>query len=130
MNAKEISTFIKEAVRDLMITDSSATYHLRLDDDFAIYVGWSGGFDKNDNTAIHSKSQPEYCLCAKVAEYNPACPLYDNVYMPWYEDGEVWDNEITISPYQINKECYKVAVWLNKSYRGMRKALKNGEITF
>lgn len=128
MNAREITKFIKDAVKDLYPTDRNATWYLRLDDDFAIYVGWSGGFDKNDELALHSSSLPEYCLCAKVAEYRPWDVDYEWMYMPWsVETGEVWDNETTIAP---KSNIYSIAVWLNKEYRAMRKALREGEITF
>lgn len=127
MNAREIAKFIKNAVKNLSANDGSETYYLKLDNDFAIYVGWSGGFDKDDECAIHSKRNPEYCLCAKVAEWNPSNIDYEWMYMPWEVETEmVWDNEVTI----YNKDFYSTAVWLNENYRSMRKALKEGKITF
>ena len=129
MNAREIAKFIKNAVKELSSTDRSSTYYLQLDDDFAIYVGWSGGFEPDDtDDYFHSKSQPEYCLCAKVAEWNPFDIDYEWMYMPWdVETDEVWDNETTLS---INGNYHLDAKWLNKEYRAMRKALKEGKITF
>lgn len=128
MNAREIAKFIKDAVKDLYTNDSSSTYYLKLDDNFAIYVGWSGGFDPNDEGCLHSKSESEYCLCAKVAEWNPSSIDYEWMYMPWdVETDEVWDNETILTD---KSNYYDNAVWLNKEYRGMRKALKEGKITF
>lgn len=129
MNAREIAKFIKDAVKNLSSTDSSSTYYLKLDDDFAIYVGWSVGFEPDDtDDCFHLKSQPEYRLCAKVAEWNPFDIDYEWMYMPLdVKTEEVWDNEITFS---INSNYYLDAKWLNQNYREMRKALKEGKITF
>lgn len=128
MDSKKIEKFIRNAVRDLSATDSSSTYYLQLDADFAVYVGWSAGFDPKDEGLIHSQSQPGYCICSKVAEWNPGDIDYGWMFMPWYRDtGEVWDNEVTIS---TDENFYETARWLNKNYRGMRKALRDGEITF
>lgn len=126
MTQKEVSKFIKGAVKDLFEADDNSTYKLTLDGDFAIYVGWSAGFDEKDETCLHSKSEPQYCLCAKVAENNPIYE-YDWVYMPWYKDGEVYDTDSSI-PTDANYN--QIAKWLLSSYREMKKLLKKGEISF
>lgn len=128
MNAREIAKFIKNAVKNLSETDEGATYYLKLDGDFGLYVGWSGGFDPNDKGCLHSKSNPEYCICAKVAEWRPYDIDYEWMYMPWdVKTKEVWDYEVVL--YE-DDNCYDTAKWLNVNYREMRKALKAGEITF
>lgn len=129
MNAREIAKFIKKAVEDLSLSSVVKTYYLKLDNDFAIYVGWCGGFDPNDDSEYyHSNANPDYCLCAKVAEWNPASIDYEWMYMPWdVNTNEVWDSETTLTRYD---DIYLVAKYLNEDYRAMKKALAKGEITF
>lgn len=128
MTSREVAKFIKDAVKEMAETDNDCTYHLRLDDNLAIFVGWGDGFDENDECAIHSKSQPSYCICVKVAEYNPYDLVWEGCYMPWYkDDGEVYDTDTSISP---NGDYYNTAKWLMSSYREIKKLLKQGVLTF
>lgn len=127
MDSRKLASLIKSYVKDLASTDSSVTYRIPLNDELAVYVGWGGGFDKNDETAIHSKSQPEYCICVKVAE-NAYPYLWDDAYMPWDKvTGEVYDTDSSVS---VDQNYYGLAQWLNQSYREIKKLLKKGELTF
>ena len=128
MNARVVAKFIKNSVKDMVENDNSSTYYIQLDDNFAICVGWCEGFDENDETCLHSKSEPNYCACVKVCEYNPWDMDYSYLCMPWYKDSEeVYDNELAIGP---DEDYYDTAKWMLNCYRDMRKLLANGEITF
>lgn len=126
MNKKTLAKNLKSAVEEMIKTDFSGWFRWELDDNLAVWLGWGDGFDENDEYAIHSKSQPSYCLCAKVAENNPTSD-YGYAYMPWREDdGEVYDTEITISP---NEDYETLADNLLYSYEELKPLLENGEYT-
>lgn len=128
MTAKELSKFLKASANEMYKEDNNSTYFQKLDADFGIYVGWNNGFEEDDEYCLHSKSQPSYGVCVKVAEWNPADIDYMWLNMPWsVETGDVWDNEITINE---NTDYYAVAKDMLKTYRSMRKYLDKGEITF
>jgi len=129
MTIRELAPFIKSSVDELVKRDDGTTFRMILDENFAVYVGWGDGFDVNDETAIHSKSQPSYCVCVKVAENIPNFS-WEDAYMPWYEDGEVYDTDCSISNYDNKKKYHNIAKWLLSSYREMRRLLKKGIITF
>ena len=119
---------IKSAVDDLYENDSTGTYKFALDENFAVYVGWEDGFDaEDDGCELHSKSQPTFCICVKIAENSSSWADMNYVYMPWYEDGEVYDTDISISP---NADYNGIAKYLLEDWREMKKLLKKGEITF
>lgn len=125
---KEISEFIKSSTEEMVREDNNATYFKKLDNDFGIYVGWGSGFDESDEYALHSRENPEYCACVKIAEWNPCDIDYEFLNMPWNtDDMEVWDNEVSISP---NTDYDRLALDLIGEYQKMVVALEEGEITF
>jgi len=123
MTSKELAKFIETSVMRLIMTDDDTACKKILDEDFAVYVGWGAGFDENDETAIHSKKQPTYCICVKIAENIPNF-TWEDAYMPWYKDGEVYDTDCSL--YAIKTDgFYSVAKWLLSEYRNIRKLYKN-----
>ena len=125
---KDIAEFIKSATKELYATDSNSTYYYQLDNEFAIYVGFSCGFDEEDEFCLHSRSDKEYGICAKVAEWNPTNLEYEWLNMPWNpKTFEVYDNEIAISP---NEDYNRIAALLLLDYDESRELLDNGEVIF
>lgn len=126
MDKKTLVKFLKEAVENARTDKDDVTYRLNLDDDLAVYVGWGGGFDAKDETTIHAKDNPEYCLCVKIAENGYY--LWDDAYMPWYtDDGEVYDTDTSLP---VNPNYEEEAESLLYYYDIIREGLDSGELTF
>lgn len=128
MTKKELAVWLRDRVESLAEMDDDTTYHYKLDNDLAIYVGWGDGFDSDDECGIHSKKQPTYCICVKIAEYNPCDLTWDGAYMPWYtDDGEVYDTDTSISP---NEDYGAFAEYILREYKKIRKLLDEEKLTF
>ena len=106
-----------------------------LNDNFAIYVGWSDGYDANDTDII--KSEPyksgsrEMCYAVNAAvkcrnDYD--CADFDFLNYPTYDDGECWDNAISIDPNATEVYYKDTARWFLKTYVHMVNALDKGKI--
>ena len=125
LDQHKIAEFLKNAIDDLVNTDYSCTWY-DLDEDLAIFVGWTEGYDPNDKDYIHSKEDPTYVIAAKIASTHEYMKTdLDWLVQPYYEDGEVWDTEITLTE---NNNFEEDAKWFIDSYKGIRKALDNGEL--
>ena len=125
---KDIAKFLESATKELYATDGNSTYYYQLDNEFAIYVGFGCGFDEEDEFCLHSRSEKEYAICAKVAEWNPSNLEYEWLNMPWNpKTFEVYDNEIAISP---NEDYNRIAAYLLLDYDESRELLDNGEVIF
>lgn len=123
VSSSDISDFLDRAIPKLIDDDfGCATY--KLDGSFAICVGWSEGCDPDDTDAIHSQSDPTYCLVAgiKVWTSDSMRTDYDYINYPYYEDGTVIDNDVILS-YEDDTE--EVATELIKMYN----SLNNIEVT-
>lgn len=98
--AKTLAKEIKDAVDWLAEEDLCGCVTLKLNGTLAVCVGWSNGFDPNDETVIHSKAEPTYAICAAIKAWgsdNLGTDL-DYIDAPYYEDGSVYDTEQSISP--------------------------------
>lgn len=126
MESRKVASFIRKAAKDLAAADDNTTYMLHLDNDFTVYVGWLRGYDENDEYVIHSKLDPRYAICAKVAE--PGEYEYEWANMPWdIETKEVFDTCCSVPK---TGSCYELAKYLMEEYRIMRKLLKEGVLTY
>lgn len=96
---KTLAKDLKESVDWLVENDCGCTT-LKLDDRLAVCIGWSDGFDPDDGSVIHSKTEPTYAICAaiKVWTSDDMRTDFEYINMPWYEDGSVYDTECLISP--------------------------------
>lgn len=90
---------IKSAVEWLKEEDCGCVT-LKLNGTLAVCVGWSNGFDPNDETAIHSKASPTLAICAAIKAWGSDDPRTDLDYIdaPYYDDGNVYDTEMSIYP--------------------------------
>lgn len=89
---------IKSAV-DWLVEEDCGCSTIKLDDRLAVCVGWSGGFDPDDENAIHGK--PATCAIVaaiKVWTTDDMRTDIDWIDAPYYEDGSVYDTEQSISP--------------------------------
>ena len=95
---------IKSAVEWLKEEDCGCVT-LKLNGTLAVCIGWSDGFDPDDETVIHSKASPTYAIVAaiKVWTTDDMRTDIDWVDAPYYEDESVYDDEIFIG-YDDNYE--------------------------
>ena len=113
---------IKSAVEWLKEEDCGCVT-LKLNGTLAVCIGWSDGFDPDDDTVIHSKTEPTYAICAAIKAWGSDDLGTDLDYIdaPYYEDGSIYDTEMSISP----DENYE---WLAKSFLGEFDILKEMDI--
>lgn len=120
MTKQELAKKIKEAV-EWLINEDCGCVTIKLDDTFAVCVGWLDGYDITDTGAIHSKQDPTWCINAgiKVWTSDSMRTDYDFINSPYYEDnGDVWDTDVSISPFE-NYE--KLADFFLIEYEAMLK---------
>lgn len=118
---KEIQEFIKKAVDDFK-TDSTGCYTYKLDDRLAICVGWLSGYDVNDDDVIHSQTEPEFAVNAGIKVYTSDDMLtdYEFINMPYYQNGEVLQTDVSISPDDEKDNYEHLAQYLLKEYENMK----------
>jgi hypothetical protein len=85
-----LAKFLEESVDTLIATASryNDTYRYDLDENWAVYVGWSqAGYDDDDESVIHNEGAPEWIICCKIASTQPTVwgdwVDYDYLEMPY-----------------------------------------------
>lgn len=124
-SVSDLAKFIKESV-DNLLAGTATNNQYKLDNDWAVYVGWSEGFDENDESVIHDDKYPEWAICTKIATTHEAVWAdYDFCDMPYNEKtGDVWDTDMAISP----EESYpNTAAWLLDEYNELIRQIESGE---
>ena len=99
VSVDKLAKFIEEAVEGLK--DGEYTnYSYKFDDRFALFVGWSKGYDEDDDTVIHDEEDPEFAIVAgiKVWTSDYVGTDFDWLNYPYVEGGDVIDDSMTISP--------------------------------
>jgi hypothetical protein len=100
INKEKIKEFIKESVEWLQ-KEQMGCCRYKLDDHLAIFVGWSGGYDKEkDDTLIQANDDPTYAINVgiKVWTSDDMWTDYDWLNFPYAKDGDVWDMGMSIGP--------------------------------
>lgn len=122
MKTKELAKKIKKAVETLVASENGCST-IKLDDNLAICVGWSNGFDPKNDNLIHSKTEPTFCLVVglKVWTSDGLRIDYDWINFPFFENQEVIDTEVTISK---NQDYEILANWLLKEYNDLIASYK------
>jgi hypothetical protein len=89
----KVTKFLEDSVNDLLNTDYTCSKY-NLDDTFAIYVGWSGGYDDDTSDGlIHSKNDSAYRINAIIGVRNEADYAdLDYIVQPYYDNGEVYES--------------------------------------
>lgn len=124
-SVSDLAKFIKESV-DNLLAGTATNNQYKLGNDWAVYVGWSEGFDENDESVIHDDKYPEWAICTKIATTHEAVWAdYDFCDMPYNEKtGDVWDTDMAISP----EESYpNTAAWLLNEYNELIRQIESGE---
>ena len=114
MKKQELAQEIKAAVEWLIKEDCGCST-IKLDDRLAVCVGWSDGYDEKDETVIHSKESPTYCINAgiKVWTSDDLRVDFDWINSPYDGNGEVWNDDCSISP---NENYEKLAEYFLIEY--------------
>ena len=95
----KIAKFIEDAVSGLK-NGEATNYRYKLDDRFAIFVGWSDGYSEDDKEVIHNDETPTAGITAgiKVWTSDDMWTDFDYLNAPYYEGGEVLSDELAIAP--------------------------------
>lgn len=90
---------IKSAV-EWLIEEDRGCVTLKLNGTLAVCVGWSDGFDPDDDAVIHSKTEPTWAICAAIKAWGSDSLRTDLDWIdaPYYEDGSIYDTEMSIYP--------------------------------
>ena len=90
---------IREAVDYLREADCGCVT-IKLNGTLTVCVGWSNGFDPDDPSVIHSKTQPTYAIVAAIKAWgsDDMRTDFDYINMPYYDDGETLDTSCSIEP--------------------------------
>lgn len=123
----EVANFIKDSVDKLQTTDYTNSKY-NLDDTFAIYVGWSDGYEaeETNDLEIHSKENPTYAINALIGVRNDADYAdLDSIVLPYFDSGDVYECQYTISP---NEDYNSLANNLLKDYSDIKEKYQSGEI--
>lgn len=100
MQTKQLSQWLKDSVNCLIDhQEGCCTY--KLDDHLAVCVGWSGGYSNEpDESVIQATDDLTYAVNAALKVWTSDSMRTDLDYInaPYYDDGEVIDFSVTISP--------------------------------
>jgi len=140
-NIKKIADFLQEACEYFKKNpDSCCCYHFPLSEDLSLYVGWSDGYDMADTDIIKSQGdRPDnkngwtcgWAVNAAVKVRNDCDDSdFDWLDYPFYEDGECWDNGITMRPDQSRRDYRNDAKWFLKTFVAMTNAHAKGELRY
>lgn len=115
MLAKEIQSAVK-----WLIEEDCGYSTIKLDDRLAVCVGWSDGYDPNDAWGIHSKENPTFCITAgiKVWTSDYLRTDFDWINSPYYSNGDVWCNDLTVS---LDNNYKAIVEWFWKEYQTLSK---------
>lgn len=118
MNKKQLAKQIKEAVKWLKEEDQGCMT-IDLDGTFGVCVGWLDGYDEDDETCVHSKSDPSWCINAgiKVITSDSMRTDYEFINAPYYDSGDVWMTDCSLEP---DEDYEELAGYLLKEYRAMK----------
>lgn len=111
--AQKAATFIKESIEWLLLQECGCCT-VRLTWATQLAVGWEKGFDPEDPSVIHSKSEPEWGICVgiKAVDGDDMKTDFEWLTTPYVADGanegEVFSNlEEPLSPKDDYEEVFK-----------------------
>ena len=100
MQRKQLSQWLKDSV-DWLIDHQEGCCTYKLDDHLAVCVGWSGGYEAEPNeSSIQAIDDLTFAVNAALKVWTSDSMRTDLDYIsaPYYDDGEVIDFGVTISP--------------------------------
>ena len=118
IDVSTIEKFLKNSVRNLK-EGEDGTYRLVLNESLALYVGWENGFDANDATVIHDKTQPTWAIFAAMKVHTSDYMQTDMEYISYAYDknGDVYDIGVSIEP---DEDYNALAKYFYKEYEKMK----------
>lgn len=95
----DVATFLKHSVENLL-AGSSTNSTFKLDNRLAVCVGWTGGYDEDDDSVIHDVENPEFAIVTGIKVYTSDYMQTDFDYLnfPYKNGGDVIDTSISIEP--------------------------------
>jgi len=116
LSRNAVAEFISDSVESLE-DGFTGTCRYPLDNDLALYVGWSDGFEPDNG-------HDGYEICAKIGTtHETLWSDYDFIDMPQSTiNGEVWDTDIS-NPTSAD------ASWFINQYNEIKNAVDRGEVT-
>lgn len=122
INANDVAKFIKDSVNGLIKGDAT-NYRYKFDDRLALFVGWSDGYDENDDSYIHDKDDPSYVVVAgiKVWTSDSMWTDYDWLNYPYLENGTVLD---VFTPVYVDEDLASLAKDFIDDYKSMSSKYK------
>ena len=119
VTAGQIASEIESAVEWLKEQQMGCST-FKLDNRLAVCTGWSDGYDPNDTSVIHDGGNGDGTWAIvtgiKVWTSDDLRTDYDFINYPYFENGDVWDTGLSISP---NENYNETAEWLLKEYQEM-----------
>ena len=130
-NIKRVADFLEDSIKWLKEEDMGCC-HFALSEDLALYIGWSGGWDPEDDSVIHSESEPEYAIDAAVKVRNDYdCADFEFLNFPWYkDDGDCWNSSLAPSPKYKRRDFRSDARWFLETFVAMTNAYNKGELSY
>ena len=127
-NIEKVADFLKDSIEWLKANDMGCC-HFNLSSDLALYIGWSDGWDENDESVIHSESEPSWAIDAAVKVRNDYdCADFEYLDFPCYADGEAWNNSVSMRPNQSRRDFKRDARWFLETFVSMTNELKSGRL--
>lgn len=116
---EDVAKQLKNAVEWLIDQDEGCVT-IKLDDKLGICVGWLPGYgeEKRDD-CIQSVSEPDFAINAGIKVYtsDDMRTDYEFINMPYYENGEVVQTDVSVIP---NEDYVKLAEYLLNEYEGLK----------
>ena len=135
-NISKVADFLKEAC-DYFKNQGEGCYSFPLSEDLVLAVGWSDGYDMADEDIIKSvEGQRQhgdwvcgYAVNAAVKIRNDYdCSDFDFLDYPYYKDGEVADNGLSMRPNKTRREYRKDARWFLENFVAMTNEIAKGNL--
>ena len=118
-DAKSIADFIRNSTEQLK-NGEQGLFRYKLDDKFALYVGWSAGYgnEKRDDV-IQDPNDLDWGVNAgiKVHTSDYMQTDFDFLNYPYYENGDVLDNGVSIG---YNENYEQLASYFEKEYNELK----------
>lgn len=125
--SSKLAKFIKDSVDKLLNTDYT-NCKFDLDENLAVFVGWSDGYDTEPTKyEIGSEKCPTCRINAVIAVRNDAdWSDLDTLSVPFYEpSGEIYNCQYTVSP---SEDYEYLADRLLEDYENIKELVETGEL--
>lgn len=128
----EIKQFLKDSIKTLTTTDYTCC-KFNLDSDMALFVGWSDGFDPEDEYVIHSKEEPTWGIVAGIkyrdeilwADFDAL--MSPTAYNPETDDYFIICDDLTLCEYTNDQAVEDDALGLVRDYEYILSCLSEEE---